>query len=513
MTDETPALPGADGSEVASLERETSRIAAPTGLEGKRVGPVLWTIRAKRNLRRALAEALCRESHGGQGEDGSTARCAGVLEQTMDRLEQILAATFPGRTVVVQDQMLGYRRRKDLFVLLVEVFGPDNAPRVGPYVVKVGPVKDLEQEIRGWECCRPPGLRNDLVLLPLEPGPSLGEPPWMSLVYGDAQQFLGVSYTVTFEEAALEAVRTGFPRIDSVGFVIVELFERIGHLLYSQAFVDDPAGGGYALDMPRLDQALGLWENEPSCQAARKDVNTAAESGVERFLDPIDYLRYVQKYVPRMVQQEEGEPHLQEPVPPAHAALPGLPRPTVVKLIPRMLRGCAHGDMHGRNILVGIVRQRMMWPTVFDYEDMGSCNLIGWDFVKLETELKVRAYLDVFAARSTGEYVTSVQKFEIALAEQTEDCHQNRTWPDVSHAATPEERLRAILMMIRRMASEHLGATNGRPNDWLEEYYFLLACYGASTGWFENHTLRERLGALTSSGVATARLSWPRSVK
>ena len=61
-----------------------------------------------------------------------------------------------------------------------------------------------------------------------------------------------------------------------------------------------------------------------------------------------------------------------------------------------MLRGCAHGDLHGRNILVGIVRDQAMWPTVFDYEDMGPCNLIGWDFVKLETELKIRAYLDVF---------------------------------------------------------------------------------------------------------------------
>ena len=67
-------------------------------------------------------------------------------------------------------------------------------------------------------------------------------------------------------------------------------------------------------------------------------------------------------------------------------------------LIPRMLRGCAHGDLHGRNILVGIVRDQAMWPTVFDYEDMGPCNLIGWDFVKLETELKIRAYPTCSAA-------------------------------------------------------------------------------------------------------------------
>ena len=65
----------------------------------------------------------------------------------------------------------------------------------------------------------------------------------MSLVYGDAQQFLGVTATVPFEEAVLECIRSGSPRPNFVGFVIVELFERIGHLLYSQSFVDDPARG------------------------------------------------------------------------------------------------------------------------------------------------------------------------------------------------------------------------------------------------------------------------------
>ena len=58
--------------------------------------------------------------------------------------------------------------------------------------------------------------------------------------------------------------------------------------------------------------------------------------------------------------------------------------------------------------------------------------------------------------------------------------------------------------MIRRMAAQHLGANHGRPNDWLEEYYFLLACYGVFTGRFENLQPRERIGALLSAGVATA---------
>ena len=77
---------------------------------------------------------------------------------------------------------------------------------------------------------------------------------------------------------------------------------------------------------------------------------------------------------------------------------------------------------------------------------------------------------------------------------------------------TREQRLLTILLMIRRMASDQLGESHGRPNDWLEEYYFLLACYGTYTGRFENLQMRERHGALISAGVATARLSWPRRV-
>ena len=57
------------------------------------------------------------------------------------------------------------------------------------------------------------------------------------------------------------------------------------------------------------------------------------------------------------------------------------------------------------------------------------------------------------------------------------------------------------------------GGNLGRPNDWLEEYYFLLACYGVYTGRFENLQPRERVAALLSSGVAAARLSWPRSTR
>jgi hypothetical protein len=153
-----------------------------------------------------------------------------------------------------------------------------------------------------------------------------------------------------------------------------------------------------------------------------------------------------------------------------------------------------------------------MWPTVFDYEDMGPCNQIGWDFVKLETELKVRAYLDVFGGGTPAEFIQQVQRFEIELNRQTEECHRNRSWPEIGDPGTRAERLLTILLLIRRMAAQQLGSNHGRPNDWLEEYYFLLCCYGVFTGRFENLQPRERIGTLISAGVATSRLIWPRRI-
>ncbi len=170
----------------------------------------LWTIQARHHLRQELAEALCRENENATaaaatGKQTALAYCTSVLELTMDRLNDILAGTFEGASVVIQDHVLGYRRKKDLFVLMVEVFGSDDSEKSGPFVVKIGSEARLRREIRGWDCCRPPGLKHDLVFLGLRVGATLdveGE-RWMSLVYGNAQQFLCVTVTLTFEEAVL----------------------------------------------------------------------------------------------------------------------------------------------------------------------------------------------------------------------------------------------------------------------------------------------------------------------
>ncbi len=110
--------------------------------------------------------------------------------------------------------------------------------------------------------------------------------------------------------------------------------------------------------------------------------------------------------------------------------------------VPRMLRGCSHGDLHGRNVLVGVVRNRALWPAVFDYENMGPCNLLGWDFVKMETELKIRAFPELFPGGSDADFVRQVQQFETGLADLTEQYHTQSHWPDLERSQNRQVRLR-----------------------------------------------------------------------
>ena len=128
---------------------------------------VFWTIQAQRHLRQALAESLWRENEAeserrshpstlsASASDPTQPRI-GVLELTMDRLNEILAVHFDGASVVVKDQVIGYRRKKDLFILMVEAFG-DEREKSGPFVVKIGPESQLRRGDPRLELLPPAG--------------------------------------------------------------------------------------------------------------------------------------------------------------------------------------------------------------------------------------------------------------------------------------------------------------------------------------------------------------------
>lgn len=455
---------------------------------------VLWTVAAHRHLRQALAEAVGR-------------REPDAFINTMTDLTYRLRRLFPeARAIAVQDQYTGFRRREDEFILLVEI---DDDHRPGRHVVKLAAPERLAAELAAWESCRPYGLRHDLVFMILERGNADG--PLAGLVYGDAQQFLGDVPVVYLESAFLDAVLHGSPSPSAVADTIVQLYERIGHLLYRQSFVDDPADANFVLNVPRLEESFPVWSQPGSEPArARQDVNVWARPEAGCFRDPVDYLEYVCQYVPWLgdIPPGGGPPFTHPPQWQADAV-------TAKDLTPRMLHGCGHGDLHGRNVLVAIVRGRARWPAVFDYEHMSPANLLAWDFVKMEVELKVRAYAALFARKRADAFIRAVQDFEIELARQTEACHDGKPWPEVADRAPSHERLRTLLLTLRRQAALHLGfdaaaATARPPRDWLDEYYFALMAYGVHAGRFPSLGRSNLLAAYVSAGVACARFLWTR---
>ena len=450
---------------------------------------VLWTVAAHRHLRQALAEAIGR-------------REPNAFANTMTDLTCRLRHLFPeARAIVVQDQYTGFRRREDEFILLVEI---DDDKRPGRHVIKLAAPERLAAELAAWESCRPYGLRHDLVFMTLERGNPDG--PLDGLIYGDAQQFLGDVPVVYLETAFLGAVRHGSPSPAAVADTLVQLYERIGHLLYRQSFVDNPADADFVLNVPRLEESFPVWSQpggEPA--RARQDVNTWASAEAGCFRDPVDYLLFVRECVPWRgdIPPGGGSPPIHRPK--------WQEAPTASDLVPRMLRGCSHGDLHGRNVLVAIVRERARWPAVFDYEHMGPANLLAWDFVKMEAELKVRAYAALFAGERADAFIRSVQDFEVELARQTEACHDGEPWPEVCDNVPPLERLRTLLLTLRRQAALHLGSDAARPSrEWIDEYYFALTAYGVHAGRFPSLGRANLLAAYVSAGVACARFLWSR---
>src|SRR5439155_8883441 len=125
-------------------------------------------------------------------------------------------------------------------------------------------------------------------------------------------------------------------------------------------------------------------------------------------------------------------------------------------------------------------------------------------------ELKVRLYRDLFPRQERRQFLRAVQEFEVRLAGRTEAMHHNR--PALAPPAETDpclDRLTAVLLEVRAQARRCLEAERHRPNRWLEEYYFLLACYGCGSSHFPTYDDQEWLALYCSAGTAARRLSLP----
>ena len=433
---------------VESRHRRTARAPAPRGVR----------LTARQKLEQRLAAALA---------PGPSA-----LAAHMDDTAAALAAVFPhAQVVIIQNLYAGFRVRTGEQILLVEV--AHSGERDGLHVVKLGPADRLHAEWEAWQSCRPHGLRHDIVLMGLRREPAEGD-PIAALVYDDAQQLIGVDRTLTLEEAALNAVQLGSPAVESVADLLDGVYERLALLLYRcSGEAPRPDGDGFtaAFFDRRLAENLDAWDRQGTDAfdvRVRANEQTDPAPLNEQFRDPASLMRHI------LARRNPAT-------------------------VPLMLRGRSHGDLHGRNVLVGQVGERVLWPAVYDYGDMGRENWVARDFVKLEVELKVRAYPLVFDAVTAARVVP----FEAELAEATRYARNAGTWPALSPHPTAERRLFWLLLQLRRLAGRHL-TRPGRAGGWLAEYAFQLAVYGLNAGRFDNLSPVERLGAYLAAGSAAA---------
>jgi len=460
-----------------------------------------------------------------------------VRAELFTKICERLAATFPSaQAVVVRDRLRGYRNRSERHILLVEVIhrtrsiaislhGPtrDGGPQAGgpgatstiiwpefcepdpdhrtlttAHVVKLAfAIKDdqirddpkrLGDELDAWVKCRPVGMTHDSIMMRLRPGAREPNGELLSIVYEDAHHVIGMGQVISLEEAVIECCVWGTPSAASIKLLLRVLYERLGSDLYMRSLVIDAPDENLAKLMGWKDQFaswLKAWgdklevgdEAQLDRLRIRREVLAMLSYKRNCLIDPVDYLRSV-------------------------LACP--------QYCPLLLWGCSHGDLHGRNVLVSVMDDDVTLPAVYDYADMGLENVVGWDFVKLETELKVRV-LPLLLKGPEVNFLFEVLKFECYLAACTNAMHDQKDMPEAAFDSEGLKRLAAILLIIRQQAQRHLGILRMRDRKWLEEYYFLLAVYGIYGGLFDTYQSNRRqiAAAYISAGVAARQLARP----
>ena len=365
--------------------------------------------------------------------------------------------------------------------LLLDVHGGESP---GTIIVKLGDKERLRREhaaFHGSLAASPSGL----VFMHQYPRPDADN--LVAIVYQDARAYVAGDRQLSLEDAFLLWIRFNALDGPSLGRAVTALFHRLHDVLYKQAYGREEPTRCVELNWynkadcrHEIRDAFAVWEKGDLPQH-RRQVNAAIPHSRHDFLDPVDFFRFVDDEL-RAGNRKPG-------------------------WLPALLRGDAHGDLHGRNVLVGVRDvegdDQVVAPALFDYEHMARDHLVGWDFVKLETELKIRAYRPLF--RDVGpsrSFVRAGHEFELELADRFEKALFERTVP-VCQGERPRERLLNLLVLIRYLAGQALG-----PADWKAEYYFLLSGYGVATAWYDNQSPEDRLGTLTSTGVAAARFAF-----
>jgi tetratricopeptide (TPR) repeat protein len=455
-----------------------------------------------------------------------------------------LGELFGGANVVhitVHDCFAGYGTElDDKAVLGVEVRAEG---RVDSHIVKLGDADKVLPDLSGWKACVGDRYVGGRIFVKLD-GRPLSQNTRGGIIYEDAYLLFGLDPRTQgpqfLEEVAWWAINDGKPDPSSVERVVRQVFGDLQRWFYHVARPD--AVGARTFYVGRLSKALRAWSPRERTIWAELSPGPADPAKVERlmtlrtdatwllggldapdtrktavYLDPYDYVCWA-------LENEQ---------------------------VPSTLVGPSHGDLHGHNVLVGVRRGEAEFPVVIDYGDMARTNVLAWDFVKLEMELKTRILPRLFRDKAACEALLADRKgpppreattagptssearnraerarrlafcfeFEVRLADAADSVDSQL----VAESLEPPgqgtlfpldakvDRALRILLRIRQEAALSLGfSVPGRDEAWREELNFALAVYGLATTKWSNYTKEQTESALVSAGVAAARLETAR---
>ncbi len=486
----------------------------------------------------------------------------GELIADWDRELQVV---FDGQgfgEITVHDVFLGYnqdeRRRVVLAVQVSSGNDRDHSSESVPpqsHIVKLGLRSEVERDFVGWKKTL---VMQGVVsrLLSGVRGIELPNVERFAVVYQDAFRLYGVNsddeVPRTLHAAIERALATNDPESTSIERLLVELFSDMFRCCYRQAREGSSDAARFILGelnkpsrLPDKQSAWDRWNNDSTLLDLRRDALWLTTSSREPdsidlplYLDPVDYFRAVLFANSDAQAGESGD--LQE----------GPIGNLSCDRVPQTLIGPGHGDLHGLNVVVGVVRGEVFQPAVFDYGDMSPNNLPVWDFVKLEIELKCRLVPELCESTEAREALRRFvnPKFRTAYEKQRGDGPRSHITAEERKAVTQVGRLEAaflfeqalasltaqidgkaraekriasqersptghsqvdralcLFLSLRKEAACWLGFELGRVNLWRDEYSFALAAYGLLTAKW-NVEPPHQAWALMSAGVAIAQL-------
>lgn len=456
-----------------------------------------------------------------------------LSQEARQRFRVLLWELFgntPETQIYVRDSFDGYTKdHTKKGVLPVEIHVQDT---IRHHVVKFGTREAVAQDVDGYDLYKNVCAFRSRILLAVHDHPFPDEEPfdgWLAIIYEDAGQYYGgLPETEPFflERAVLELMRNHHLDAASLDRTLREIFTDLYSSCYHTARTNRESAINFYRD--KLGNAWPAWTKPELFSQRRKLLSLLTKgdsdhcSNDPEYLDAYEYFRWA------MMSEVKNYP----------------------ERIPNTLVGLSHGDLHGRNVMVGLHRDEILYPTLYDYGEMDWDNVIAWDFVKLEMEIKVRTLSLLYdideAARdellktmpplgsgdSKEEYQIEDAKFqwfifefEKKLAEMTSRIRPipltSRIPSPVVSADCSSEFLKKALNIFTRIRAEaafifqnYLTGQRGDEPDaagvrqnqaWREEYYFALGAYGLNVAKF-NYQSREHSIALISAGVAIANM-------